>query len=75
MSVKKVATFQERLVEALNAKNMTQSELGRSIGLTRSGVNKYVKGIAVPSIARIDMISQTLGVSELWLMGYDVPME
>ena len=75
MPVKKVATFQERLVEALNAKNMTQSELGRSIGLTRSGVNKYVKGIAVPSIARIDMISQTLGVSELWLMGYDVPME
>ena len=75
MDVKKIATFQERLIEALTTKNMTQSELGRSIGLTRSGVNKYVKGIAIPSMARINMISQTLGVSEIWLMGYDVPME
>ena len=75
MSVKKIATLQERLVEALNAKNMTQTELGRASGLTRSGINKYVKGKAVPPLDRVQLMSEALGVNEIWLLGYDVPME
>ena len=75
MSLKKVATFQERLIEALTAKNITQSELGRAIGITRSGINKYVKGKAIPPLDKIRVISEILGVSEIWLLGYGVSME
>ena len=75
MSVKKIATFQERLTEALNEKDMTQSALAIAVGMSRSGINKYVKGIAIPPLDRIRVMSEALGVSEIWLLGYDVPME
>ena len=41
MSVKKIATFQERLTEALNEKDMTQSALAIAVGMSRYGINKY----------------------------------
>ena len=75
MYVKKIATFQERLIEALSVKEMTQSELGVAVGMSRSGINKYVKGRALPPLDRVRVMSETLGVSEIWLLGYDVPME
>ena len=75
MSIKKIALFQERLIEALSAKGMTQTELGIAVGITRSGINKYVKGKALPPLDKIRVMSETLGVSEIWLLGYDVPME
>ena len=54
---------------------MTQTELGIAVGITRSGINKYVKGKALPRLDKIRVMSETLGVSEIWLLGYDVPME
>ena len=74
MSVKKVATLQERLIYALDAKNMTQSDLGRAIGVARSSINKYVKGTAVPPLDKIHLMSDALEVCVPWLLGYDVPM-
>ena len=75
MYVKKIATFQERLIEALRVKEMTQSELGVAVGMSRSGINKYVKGRALPPLDRVRAMSDALGVSEIWLLGYDVSME
>ena len=75
MSVKKIATFQERLTEALRVKDITQSELAMAVGMSRSGINKYVKGKATPPLDRVRVMSETLGISEIWLLGYDVPME
>jgi len=75
MAVKKIATLQERLTEALSAKNMTQTDLGRAIGVTRSCINKYLKNRAVPPLERVYLMSNALGVSEIWLLGYDVSMD
>ena len=74
MAIKKVATIQDRLNEALSVRNMSQSDLGRATGLIRSCINKYSKGIAIPSLERLHQMSLALDVCEVWLLGYDVPM-
>lgn len=74
MAIKKVATIQERLNEALSIRNMSQSDLGRATGMIRSCINKYSKGLAIPSLERVHLMSVALDVCEVWLLGYDVPM-
>lgn len=45
-----------------------------NIKLSKSTLSQYVNGIQSPDQNRIYLLSQTLGVSEAWLMGFDVPM-
>jgi hypothetical protein len=38
-------------------------------------LSQYVSGKAVPRQDKLTVLGLGLGVSEAWLMGYDVPME
>lgn len=43
------------------------------VKMNRSDISQYVNGKVVPSQEKLTVLSKALGVSEPWLMGYDVP--
>ncbi|WP_190288335.1 helix-turn-helix domain-containing protein [Lactococcus protaetiae] len=59
-------------VDILNLSNPYQKKYG--IKLSKSTLSQYVNGIQSPDQNRIYLLAQTFGVSEAWLMGFDVPM-
>lgn len=73
--MKPVDTFQSRLEKALRIRNIKSVELHERTGISESLLSKYLSGNAVARQKKISLISDTLEVSPVWLMGYDVPME
>ena len=74
MPICRSATVQERLNEALAFRNMRQIELSRATGIPRDSISHYTRGAAIPSLERIHLMSVALDVSEIWLLGYNLPM-
>ena len=68
-------TTQQRLREALSARNMLPIELSRLSGIGKSAISQYLSGKVTPKQDKIYKLAQALKVSESWLMGYDEPME
>lgn len=69
-------SFNERLKQAMNLKNISQSELCELTGIPKSAMSQYVSGAFTPKQERTYLISKALNVNEAWLLGYDnVPME
>ena len=69
------ATTQERLKEALKARNMLPIELSRKSGIGKSAISQYLSGKVTPKQDKIYKLAQALKVNEPWLMGYDEPMD
>lgn len=67
------AALKDRLQEALDDLKMKPIELSEATGIPKSMVSYYLNGKTKPKADRIYKISQALGVSEAWLLGYDVP--
>ena len=70
-----IATFGDRLKEALKVNDMTQSKLSEISGINTSTISEYIKGKYDPSRSRIFEFSEILKVNPVWLMGFDVPMK
>lgn len=68
-----IATFGDRLKEALKVNNMTQSKLSEISGINTSTISEYIKGKYDPSRSRIFEFSEILKVNPVWLMGFDIP--
>nr|WP_325190952.1 helix-turn-helix domain-containing protein [uncultured Selenomonas sp.] len=68
-------TTQQRLREALSARNMLPIELSRLSGIGKSAISQYLSGKVTPKQDKIYKLAQALKVNESWLMGYDEPME
>ena len=73
--MKPIETFQERLQEALQIRNMKPVELHEKTNISESLISKYLSGNAIARQRKIALISEALNVNPVWLMGYDVPME
>lgn len=71
----KIDSFANRLKQAMNNKRMKQIELANKTKIDKSLINKYIKGIAEAGNDNLPTIAEILGVSEVWLMGYDVPID
>lgn len=69
-----MTTFQERLNEALDKKDMKASELARLSGVNEGAISQYRKGKYKASQQTLDRLAAALNVSIPWLMGADVPM-
>ena len=67
--------IKDRIREALNKRGMTASELATKSGIGKGSISKYLKGTVVPKQSAIDYISRALGVSPVWLLGYNVTMD
>ena len=68
-------TTQQRLREALSARNMLPIELSRLSGIGKSAISQYLSGKVTPKQDKIYKLAQALKVNESWLMGYDEPIE
>lgn len=75
----------QRLQQIMNERGLKQADILRlaepysemfKTKLTKSALNQYVSGkVTDPRADKISLISYALGVSEAWLLGFDVPIE
>ena len=73
--MKLVDTFSNRLQKALNFSNMKQVDLVEKTGLDKTLINKYLAGIMKAKQDKLTILARALNVNEVWLMGYDIPMD
>lgn len=59
----------DRIKSLRTASNITQTELARRLGITRSSVNAWEIGISIPSTMYIIELSKQFGVSTDYLLG------
>lgn len=71
----KNSSTSERLQEAMRSARMKQADLARATGLSKGGISNYVTGRYEPKSDIISKLAKALGVSEMWLWGYDVPKD
>lgn len=65
----------DRMRQAMDIRQMKQTDLVRKTGIGKSSISTYLSGDYEPKQKNIYKIAFALDVSEAWLMGYDVPME
>lgn len=71
----KKSTFAKRLAEALEYRRMSQTELADLTNTSKSSISAYLAGEYEAKQRRVDLFSQVLNVSPIWLMGFDVPIQ
>ena len=64
-----MASFQERLNEALSNSGLTQSELGRRAHIDRTVISVYIHGKYKAKQVNLYNLAKVLNVDEGWLMG------
>lgn len=70
-----VDTFANRLNKAITIRNIKPIELSEKTGIDKSKISSYMSGRYKAKQDGVYLLAQALNVSEVWLMGYDVPME
>ena len=79
----KVSTS-DRLKYLMETRNLRQADILEKIQplcerygvkIPRNAISQYVTGKVLPKQDKLTILGMALGVSEIWLMGYDVPME
>lgn len=73
--MKVIDTFSNRLKKALDYSNMRQVDLVEKTGLDKTLVNKYLAGLMKAKQDKLTILADALNVNEIWLMGYDVPID
>ncbi|MBR3503849.1 MAG: hypothetical protein IKO07_06345 [Clostridia bacterium] len=77
-------TTSERLQSLMAARNLRQADIldmiqpyckKYDVKIPRNALSQYVTGKVLPKQDKLTILGLALGVSEVWLMGYDVPME
>ena len=68
-------TFANRLKKALDYNNMKPTELAQKTGINKSLISNYLSGNFKSKQDKVNIIAETLNVSEGWLMGFDVDMD
>lgn len=71
----RVSTTKDRLALAMRLSGKKQADIASETGLNKSIVSRCVAGKVEPGNKTIFQLARALNVSELWLWGYDVPME
>ena len=71
----KTSSTSERLKEIMRIREMKQADLARATGLAKGGISNYITGRYEPKSDVISKLAKALNCSEMWLWGYDVPME
>ena len=64
----------KRLQEAIRVNNMIPQELVDRTGISKASISQYLSGQHKPSNISAGKMAKVLGVSALWLMGFEVPM-
>lgn len=64
-----------RVAEALAIRGLDQVDLVEKTGIKKASVNSWIKQRWQPKQESLLKMARALEVSEMWLAGYDVPME
>lgn len=59
--------FPERLQEIIEERHTTNYKISKKIKISASTISNYLKGKTQPDAAKLDVLSQSLGVSAIWL--------
>ena len=70
--MQKVELFSNRLYIAIKESGLSQTKVAELTGISRSLLNKYIKGVNGAGNLKIQQIAKILNVNPVWLMGYDV---
>ena len=70
-----IDSFQNRLKIAMDYRNIKQVDLVEKTKLDKTLINKYLAGVSNARQRKLSILADALDVNEVWLMGYDVPME
>lgn len=73
--LQKASTISERLQIAMEKRKIKQIDLARVADVNQGALSRYLKGSYEPKSATIYKLALALDVSDMWLEGYDVPME
>ena len=80
----KSVTTSQRLKQIMDAKGLRQVDILRAaepycarygVKLNKNDLSQYVSGKVEPGQDKLTILGLALGVSEAWLMGFDVSME
>lgn len=66
---------ENRIKEALSIRKMKQVELAERTGFSKGVISSWVSQRWQPKYDAIVKMAQVLDVSEMWLAGYDTPMD
>lgn len=61
----------DKIVKLRKQKGITQTELAKTLGITRSSVNAWEMGISIPSTQYIVELASLFSVSTDFLLGVD----
>ena len=64
-----------RIDEALNLSGMKKIELSEKTGIHKATISNWINQKYQPKQKSLILMAKVLDVSEIWLAGYDVPME
>ena len=62
-------TFQKRLIQAMEIRNMRQVDLARKSGLPKAQISQYQSGKYEPMQDALYKLAKALSVNVAWLMG------
>ena len=71
----RTSTTAKRLQEAMDMRGMKQADLAKATDLARGTISNYLKSKYEPKSTAVNKLAKALNVSEMWLWGYDLPME
>lgn len=63
--------FVQRVKQAMNEQGISQSELVKITGISRSGISQYLSGKNIPRKKALTAIANALNVSPEWLVESD----
>lgn len=70
-----VDSFKNRLNKAITLRGIKPIELSEKTGIDKSKISSYMSGRYKAKQDGVYLLAQALDVNEIWLMGYDVPIE
>ncbi len=68
---KELFSLGEKIKHLRESTNLTQAELARNLGLSRSGVNAWEMGLSIPSTQYIVELAKQFDVSTDYLLGME----
>lgn len=71
----RVDTTANRMRTAMYKADKKQADIVKETGINRSAISRYLSGEYEPKQDAIHKIAKCLDVSEMWLWGYECPME
>ena len=71
----RIESTANRIRTAMNKANKKQIDIVRETGIDKGALSSYLKGKYEPKQDVIHKLAKALNVSEMWLWGYNCPME